>query len=52
MTKSSKATSVKVARSSRTGEFVVARPAVSSKIGSSKIRDAVRKVNQAQSAKK
>jgi hypothetical protein len=52
MPKLKKTPTAKAPRSARTGDFTVARQAVSSTISASKIRDAVRKVNQLRADKK
>jgi hypothetical protein len=52
MSKSEKTPAKKALRDARDGAFVVAKPAVSSKIGRNQIREAVRKVNQVQAHKK
>jgi hypothetical protein len=51
MPKTNKTETAKIARDARTGAFVVAKPAVASKIGRVQIRDAVRKVNKIQAKK-
>jgi len=52
MAKSSKSPSSKIARDASSGQFVVVKPAVGSKLKVGQIRDAVRKVNEAQRGKK
>lgn len=51
MAKINKPSQVKPKTAASTGEFVVVKPAVSSKLKSGQIRDAVRKVRQALSGK-
>jgi hypothetical protein len=52
MPKSKKSSTSKIGRNASSGQFVVVKPAVGSKLKAGQIREAVRKVNEAQGAKK